>query len=276
VRRSVTVSFSTRGDGDLRIGTDPDVLAERRGRLAPGAWTWLRQVHGADVVVVDRPGAHAGAEADAAVTDVPDAVLAVHTADCVPVLLDGGTVVGAAHAGWRGLVGGVLERTVDAMGSLGATDVVAHVGPHIRARCYEFGAAELDEVAARCGDAVRAETAWGTAALDLTAAVHGALEPLGVRVVDHGGCTACEPGRCFSHRARADTGRSAATIAIRDDPSGTGSVSVAPGPGTGSVSVAPGPGTGSVCVAPGPGTGSVSVAPGSGTGSVSVAPEPGA
>ncbi|HEX4901957.1 MAG TPA: polyphenol oxidase family protein [Acidimicrobiales bacterium] len=229
MRRSVTVSFSTRTDGDLRIGADPHELVERRARLAPGEWTWLRQVHGAEVVVVDQPGAHAGAEADAAVTDVPDAVLAVHTADCVPVLLDGGTVVGAAHAGWRGVVGGVLEQTVEAMRALGAGRVTAHVGPHIRARCYEFGADELDEVAARCGDAVRARTAWDTTALDLTAAVHALLEPLGVDVVDHGGCTACEPRRCFSHRARADEGRAAATIVLRDaPPSGTGSGSVAP------------------------------------------------
>lgn len=234
MRRSVTVSFSTRADGDLRIDGDPDVLAERRARLAPGPWTWMRQVHGAEVVVVDRPGAHAGAEADAAVTAVPDAVLAVHTADCAPVLLaDGGAgVVGAAHAGWRGLVAGVLERTVDAMGSLGATDVVAHVGPHIRARCYEFGLDDLDHVAARYGDDVRSETAWGTPALDVAATVVAALEPLGVAVVDRGGCTACEPNRLWSHRARADTGRAAATIALREPAAGTGRASVASEAGT--------------------------------------------
>ena len=218
MRRSVTVTFARRADGDFRIDADPGALADLRARQAPGEWTWLRQVHGADVVTVTRPGEHAGAEADAAVTDVPDAVLAVHTADCVPVLLDGGTVVGAAHAGWRGVVGGVLERTVEAMRALGAGRVTAHVGPHIRARCYEFGADELDEVAARCGDAVRARTAWDTTALDLTAAVHALLEPLGVDVVDHGGCTACEPRRCFSHRARADEGRAAATIVLEHAP----------------------------------------------------------
>jgi hypothetical protein len=110
----------------------------------------------------------------------------------------------------------VLERTVEAMGELGATRVAAHVGPHIRARCYEFGTAELDEVAARYGDAVRAETAWGTPALDLTAGVRAALAPFDVTVVDHGGCTACEPEGLWSHRARRDTGRAASTVVLHD------------------------------------------------------------
>ena len=253
VRRSVTSSFSARADGDFAVDGDPAPLEALRQRHQPGAWTWLRQVHGADVVVVDRPGAHAGAEADAAVTDVPGAVLAVHTADCVPVLLaaEADGVVGAAHAGWRGLVGGVLERTVGAMGRLGAGRITAHVGPHIRARCYAFGTDELEQVAARYGAEVRAETAWGTPALDLTVAARRALEPLGVEVLDHGGCTACEPQRCFSHRARADAGRSAATIVLRDaPPSGTGRASVAPPSGTGRGSVAPPSGTGRDSVAP--------------------------
>jgi len=214
VGRPAAIRFTRRDDGDLRIDADPAALDERRRRVAPGPWTWLRQVHGADVVVVTTPGQHAGAKADAAVTAVPGAVLAVHTADCVPVLLDGDGVVGAAHAGWRGLLGGVLERTVAALRDLGATAVTAHVGPHIRARCYEFGAPALDEVAARLGDGVRAETAWGTPALDLAAGVRAALDPLGVGVVDHGGCTACEPDGLFSHRARGDAGRQAGTIVL--------------------------------------------------------------
>lgn len=222
MRRSVRSSFSERTDGDLCIDTDPTALGARRRARAPGAWTWLRQVHGAAVVTVTEPGEHAGAEADAAVTACPGAVLAVHTADCAPVLFSSGdgTVVGAAHAGWRGIASGVLERTVEEMAQLGGTDVVARVGPHIRARCYEFGAAELDEVAHRYGDAVRATTAWGTPALDVTAAVRVALAAVEVEVVDHGGCTACEPDRFWSHRARGDRGRMAATVAIVDGAGG--------------------------------------------------------
>ncbi len=214
--RSVRSSFSERGDGDLRIAADPAELAARRQAVAPGEWTWLRQVHGARVVEVTEPGAHAGDEADAAVTATPGAVLAVHTADCAPVLLESAdaAVVGAAHAGWRGLVAGVLEETVASMGRLGATGIRAEVGPHIRGRCYEFGVDELRSVADRYGDDVRATTGWGTPALDLTAAVRGALDAVGVEVSDRGGCTACEPHRLWSHRARGDRERMAATIAI--------------------------------------------------------------
>lgn len=217
--RSVRSSFSERADGDLGIDADPASLQDRRQALAPGEWTWLRQVHGARVVTVTRPGEHAGAEADAAVTTCPGAVLAVHTADCAPVLLASGdgAVVGAAHAGWRGVVSGVLERTVEEMGRLGATGITARLGPHIRARCYEFGVEELDEVTQRYGDVVRATTAWGTPALDVTAAVSAALDAVGVDVVDQGGCTACEPARLFSHRARGDRGRLAAAIVIAED-----------------------------------------------------------
>lgn len=210
------LAFSERPDGDFRIDGDPAELDATRQAFAAGAWTWLRQVHGARVVVVDEPGQHAGEEADAAVTTVPGAVLAVHTADCVPVLFRADGVVGAAHAGWRGLVDGVLDRTVDAMSGFGARAVTAHVGPHIRANCYEFGADDLDRVAARYGDGVRSTTAAGTPSLDLLAGVRSALaaHPEVDRVVVEGGCTACEPDRFFSHRARADVGRHAAVIAL--------------------------------------------------------------
>ena len=203
-------AFTTREHGDFHVGGDPDDLERQRRGVFDAPWTWLRQVHGARVVTVTEPGEHAGAEADAAVTAVPGAVLAIHTADCVPVMLHDreAAVLGAAHVGWRGLVGGVLEATVEAMERIGATDIRAEAGPHIRARCYEFGTAELDEVAARYGDAVRSRSAWGTPALDLLAGIRAAL---GGRAVDDlGGCTACEPQRYFSHRARADTGRHAA------------------------------------------------------------------
>lgn len=209
--------FTDRADGDFHIDGDPAALDARRRRMLDGPWTWLRQVHGAQVVVVDEPGQHAGAEADAVVTAHPDAVLAVHTADCVPVLLVGmdADVVGAAHVGWRGLVAGVLDATADAMAGLGARQVHAYVGPHIRARCYEFGASELDQVASVCGDRVRATTAWGTPALDLLAGIQDTLARRGrgvLSVSPHAGCTACEPDRYFSHRARGDTGRHAAII----------------------------------------------------------------
>ena len=212
-RAGTVVRFTTTVDGDLAIDLDPDVLEARRRRIAPHPWTWLRQVHGADVVVVTEPGEHAGAEADAAVTTVPGAVLAVQTADCVPLWMVGDAdgerpTVGVVHAGWRGLAAGVIERTADAMAAIGAAPATVRCGPHIRARCYEFGADDLDHVAAACGAEVRGTTAWGTPALDLTAGVRAACDRLGLPLDDDGTCTACSPVH-HSHRARGEAGRQA-------------------------------------------------------------------
>ncbi|MCU1496522.1 MAG: hypothetical protein JWM47_475 [Acidimicrobiales bacterium] len=197
-----------RQDGDLAIGVDPDVLASRRAAVVAAPWTWLRQVHGADVVTVTRPGEHAGATADAAVTVVPGAAIAVQTADCCGVLVvaDGG--VGVAHAGWRGLVAGVIEATVAALGALGAPAHSIHLGPCIGPCCYEFGPADLDLVAERYGPSVRSTTTGGKPALDLAAGVRVASDRLGLAFTDGGVCTATSPDH-WSFRARGDAGRQA-------------------------------------------------------------------
>jgi len=200
--------FTDRRHGDLRIDGDPAALAARRAALHPAPWTWLRQEHGDRVVVVTRPGEHAGAAADAAVTTTAGAPIAVHTADCAPVLLVGDGAVGVAHAGWRGLVAGVVEATAATMADLGHPPRAATLGGCIRARCYEFGEADLARVAARYGPGVAATTAWGTPALDVAAAVRAACDRLGVPLDDLGICTACS-GDHHSHRARADRGRQA-------------------------------------------------------------------
>ena len=162
-------------------------------------------MHGADVVRVEAPGDQTGVEADAAWTSVPGARLAVRTADCVPIVLEGDQRVGIVHAGWRGLAAGIVAATIDAMG--GATRAV--VGPHIRAGCYEFGADDLDEVVAALGPHARSTTTWGAPALDLTAGVRAAL---GDRtIIDDGACTACTD-IFFSWRARQEHARFA-TIA---------------------------------------------------------------
>jgi YfiH family protein len=204
------VRFTTVGDGDLSIASAPGALQQRRRAIVDLPWTWLRQVHGADVVVVHEPGAEAGVEADAAVTDVPGAVLAVHTADCVPVALLSDGAVGVAHAGWRGLAAGVVEAAVDALRQLSSGPISAHIGPAIRPRCYEFGEADARHVAERVGPSVLATTAWGTPALDVAAGVRAELARCGIEVIrDDGTCTACSPCH-FSYRARGDAGRQAA------------------------------------------------------------------
>lgn len=136
--------------------------------------------------------------------------LAILTADCAAVALGSPEGVHAAvHVGWRGLAAGVVEAAVAAARALGAGSLTAAVGPRIDACCYEFGAEELDELATRFGDEVRAETSSGAPALDLLAGLRIALAEVDVaEPAVYGGCTACDPA-LFSHRRAGDEARHA-------------------------------------------------------------------
>lgn len=131
-----------------RCGDDPSLVSRNRTFLhdtlrLPGEPSWLHQVHGAAALRVERGTPRRGfePEADAAVTRDAGVVLAIQTADCLPVLFctTDGAALGAAHAGWRGLAAGVLEATVDALRAPRAT-ILAWLGPAIAARSYEVGA----------------------------------------------------------------------------------------------------------------------------------------
>ena len=138
-----------RSDGDFAV-TAPGVAARRRG-LIEREPTWLRLQHGTEIVAVDRPARHAGAEADGAVTDRPNAALAVTTADCLPVVLASTVGVAVVHAGWRGLIDGVVDRAVEALRLRGGSPVSAWCGPSIGPDAYEFSESDLDEVEASLG-----------------------------------------------------------------------------------------------------------------------------
>jgi len=205
--RTAHLVFTDRRDGDLAWASRG--VDRRRAAVAPGPWTWLRQVHGPAVVTVRNAGEHAGREADAAVTAVDGAVVAVSVADCAPLALvsDGGGVA-VVHAGWRGLADGVIEAAADALRAEAPGVLHAVLGPCVRSGCYEFGAVDLDRVAGLLGDEVRAVTVSGTPALDLPAGVAAACARAGVADLDDLGlCTACDGGTWFSHRARAEAGR---------------------------------------------------------------------
>lgn len=218
------IRCSQRPQGDFRCYSDekmsPDRqhgLEHRRQALMDGSWTWLRQVHSAGVVVVAEPGGAAGSLADAAVTAVPGAVLALHTADCAPVVVVGDGAVGVAHAGWRGIVAGVLGEVVQTLRNVaagsGQSSLRAVVGPVIRPSAYEFGETELAAVAdvARCD--VVGVTSWGAPALDLVAAVRGALGAAGVSdVKDFGFDTAHDS--FFSYRSRGELARQATAVRL--------------------------------------------------------------
>ncbi len=160
-----------------------------------------------------RVRAVAAGEGDALVSTATATGLAVLTADCGSIALGSPEGVAAAvHAGWRGLVDGVVERAVGAMVALGATDVVGALGPCIHPGCYEFSPSDLDQVAARYGDQVRGRTRDGRPALDLPATVAAALAAAGARQetgID--ACTGCGGGY-FSHRVRGDVGRQALVV----------------------------------------------------------------
>ena len=236
----VRAAFTSREPGNLSLVVgEGDVARARVEALQTIGATldttvFMQQVHGGAVARVDQTdrgrGARSHGEAvsavDALVTTTDDVALAVMVADCVPVLLcDPGNGVGAVHAGRRGVIGEVVARAVAAL-SHDPSSVVAVIGPAIGGCCYEVPA-EMAEAVTALIPAAKGTTAWGTPSLDLPAAVASQLADAGVARVEHvGGCTHCDAGRYFSHRAAAQgriAGRQAGVIVrtSRDARTGT-------------------------------------------------------
>lgn len=212
----------------LHCGDDAEAVAANRAHLRrlaglPNPPHWLRQVHGTAVYRVDgvEPGM-TEPQADAAVSSVPGAVLAILTADCLPVLFAARNAreIGAAHAGWRGLAGGVLEATVAAMRTA-PQDILAWLGPAAGAGRYEVG----DEVrstfvaADPAAESGFQPTRPGHWLADLYALARQRLTAAGVTAVTGGGfCTICDATRFYSHRRDGRSGRMASLIWLREDP----------------------------------------------------------
>ncbi len=204
-----------------RCGDAPAVVAANRAGLVaalglPAPPHWLRQVHGSAVAVFDGPAAadEAPREADAAATRQSGVVLAVLTADCLPILLcrDDGAAVAAVHAGWRGLAAGVLERALAALGE--PERLLAWIGPAIGAASYEVGADVRDAfVGADAGaDAAFTPTRPGHWRCDLAALARRRLRAAEVTRVHGGGFDTCADPRFYSYRRQARTGRFASLI----------------------------------------------------------------
>ena len=223
VSTGVTASLDLGSSHPQRDSSDPEVIAENRRRVArflPIPPVYVEQVHGAAVAVIDagnvRGARAAPPVADAIVTRLPDAPLAIRVADCLPVLLADrdGTVIAAAHAGWRGLAAGVLEATIAAM-AVAPSRIVAWVGPAIGPAAFEVGpevraAFEATDpgaaahFAAHRGDRLLA---------DLPALARRRLAVLGVCDVAGGRwCTVAAPERFHSWRRDRSPGRMAALI----------------------------------------------------------------
>ena len=211
-------AFATLNLAD-HVGDDPTAVAENRARVhaalgLPAAPLWLRQVHGNAVVVHD--GTAREPQADAAVAFAPGRVLAVLTADCVPVALASrdGSRIGLAHAGWRGLAAGVLECTIAALGVPGEA-LVAWLGPAIGPAAFEVGHEVRDTfMAAEPADARAFQlNARGRWQADLGALVRARLARLGLTtVIDAGACTHADSARFYSYRRERDAGRMATLL----------------------------------------------------------------
>jgi hypothetical protein len=190
---------SGRGDWRLRFygrGAAPraEGLTPRRPRA------WLKQVHGAEVVA-----ARAGECGTGDALLLGDAAVAatVATADCLPVALLGGRGAALVHAGWRGLVAGVLDCALERLGDP-ATEVAARIGPAIGPRCYEVGEAVAGAIQDSCGGSAIAvvHRLEDVLHVDLIGAARAQLAAAGVAdvaVVDR--CTRCNPQWLWSHRA---------------------------------------------------------------------------
>ncbi|MFC4726815.1 peptidoglycan editing factor PgeF [Coralloluteibacterium thermophilus] len=202
-------------DGDFSESIEAN-RAQLAGLLGlPSEPSWLRQVHGVDALRVEAPLLDAP-EVDATVTSVPGVVLAILTADCLPVLFcaEDGSEVGAAHAGWRGLAHGILESTLARMDTP-PQRLMAWLGPSAGAAHYEVGAdvrAAFVEVDPGAADAF-VPTRPGHWLCDLDRLARRRLAAAGLHRVHGGGLsTIGDPGRFFSHRRDGRSGRMATLI----------------------------------------------------------------
>ncbi|MGA7780463.1 MAG: peptidoglycan editing factor PgeF [Paraburkholderia sp.] len=224
-------------------GDDPDSVVQNRARLM--AFTgvsnaaWLKQVHGAEVVdasdvLAKARGGASVVEADACVTSEAGTICVVMIADCMPVLLcdAAGRAVGAAHAGWRGLAAGVIEKTAQRVAELAGTSadsLHAYLGPSIGPDAFEVGADVRDafmnrvdgvEVAQRQATAdafIPREDAPGKYLANLPALARLRLQGIGVTQISGGdACTVTQRERFYSYRRDRVTGRMAAMIWLAD------------------------------------------------------------
>jgi len=213
------------------VGDKPEYVAQNRHLLRahlPSEPLWLKQIHSSIVSTPAERSNHPNRliEADGIVTTKPNEVLAIMTADCLPVLFaaNDGSVIGAAHAGWRGLSSGVLENTVDAMLSLcphlSSADILAYMGPAIGPSSYEVGEDVLKAfkeslLKPDLKDFVAVPNKHGKYLVNLYSLARARLKLFGIHRVDGGGsCTYLDQDHFYSYRRDGITGRFASFIWI--------------------------------------------------------------
>jgi polyphenol oxidase len=220
-------------NGGVGSNDNPAHVTENRRRMAatlrvaPERFLTVFQIHSPDVAVASIPWeAAARPKADAIVTRTEGLAIGITAADCGPILFADpkARVIGAAHAGWKGALTGVIEATVEAMEKLGAdrTNIVAAVGPLIRQPSYEVGSEFVERfVEADAGNSLyfAAATREGHAMFDLAGFIRMRLEQAGVLFVDDTGIDTYSDERFFSyrrsvHRKEADYGRHVHAIVL--------------------------------------------------------------
>ncbi|USH02991.1 polyphenol oxidase [Grimontia kaedaensis] len=213
------VPFDSLNLGD-HVGDDSDFVVKNRQTLAeamsmPTSPAWLNQVHGTEVVTLPL-AVDEVPDADAAFTEAQGQVCVVMTADCLPVLFcnEEGTQVGAAHAGWRGLVNGVLEQTLSQFDE--PSKVMAWLGPAIGPDAFEVGSEVREQFMAHDAAAEKAFKPHNDRWLaDIYLLARQRLQSAGVTQI-YGGehCTVSDPETFFSYRGEKRTGRQASCIWI--------------------------------------------------------------
>lgn len=206
------------------VGDAPDAVQQNRVRISNMTGSspcWLQQVHGTAVFDLDHdslPADGSAPVADAAISREAGKVCVVMTADCLPLLFcdRAGTVVAAAHAGWRGLCDGVIEHTVAAM-QVPASEILVWLGPAIGRDAFEVGEEVRTAFASQSAQAASAfrpsPTAGNKWFADIFALARQRLHALGIDAIYGGGvCTVSDPARFFSHRRSAPCGRLATLI----------------------------------------------------------------
>jgi hypothetical protein len=211
---------------------DPAKVTENRARMAAQMgvtaenFLTLHQIHSPDAVVATGPWNGSRPKADALVSKTEGLSIGVTTADCGPVLFvdPHARVIGAAHAGWKGALTGILESTIDAMEKLGANrgGIVAAIGPLIRQHSYEVGAEFVERFLDADAEYARFFLPGerdGHAMFDLAGLIRLRLENAGILMIDDLGVDTYSDARCFSyrrsvHRKEADYGRHVHAIAL--------------------------------------------------------------
>ena len=209
------VAMSEVTDGDMAISdletreksiqeASLSLVEHNAGLTIPSSqhWSFLTQVHGSENIEVKETESVLGLEGDALFTTQEKKVLTIQVADCVPIALtsDCGAIA-VIHAGWKGLLNGVIENASDVLQKKFPGDQSAVIGPHIGPCCYEYGREDLDSFIEIFGASVAGVTDSSSDSLDLMAIVRVVLEERGIELLYRdGSCTSCD-SKFWSYRS---------------------------------------------------------------------------